>query len=234
MTKVIEKKDAFPIKGFREGLLILLGAGDWKKVTEALFKQIDARSSFFEGAKVAIDVNERTLHAAEACKLRDQLADRNVVLFALLSKSAVTEAVAEILGLSTHKSVLKVNEKDLPRALYDGETALLIKKTLRSGTSVKFAGNVIVDGDVNPGAEIRASGSIYIWGKLRGIAYAGIEGSIDQIIAALEIESYNLSIANIYYQDNKKRIKIKKKAEKVCIKNGALKIMDWEQYKRLE
>lgn len=231
----MDKNGTFPIKGFREGLLITLGEGDWEKVSQALFKQIDAKREFFEGAKVAIDVDERSLHAAEVSKLRDKLADRDVSLFALLSKSATTEAVAETLGLSTKKSVLKVNSKDLPRALYDGETALMIKKTLRSGTSVKFAGNVIVDGDVNPGAEIRASGSIYVWGKLRGIAYAGIDGSRKEVIAALEIESYNLRIAEVYYQDNNKlRIKIKRKAEKVYLDGHTLKIVDWEQYKRLE
>jgi len=229
-----EKSGAFPIKGFREGLLITLGEGDWEKVSDALYKQIDERADFFQGAKIAIDVDERNLRAVEVCKLRDNLSDRNVSLFALLSKSNSTEAVAETLGLSTKKSVLKVNAQDLPRALYDGETALIIKKTLRSGTAVKFAGNVIVDGDVNPGAEIRASGSIYVWGKLRGIAYAGIEGSKDEVVAALEIDSYNLRIADIYYQDNKIRIKLKKKAEKAYVDGNEIKIIDWEQYKRLE
>ena len=231
----MKNSETFPIKGFREGLLISLGDGDWGKVSEALLDQIDKKADFFEGAKVAIDVDERILHAAEVSKLRNELSDRNVSLFALLSKSSVTEAVAETFGLSTQKSVLKVNEKDLPRAMYDGEKALLIKKTLRSGMSVKYTGNVIVDGDVNPGAEIRASGSIYVWGKLRGVAFAGIEGSRDEVIAALEIVSYNMRIANIYYQDNSKlKIKIKKKAEKAIIEDDTIKIVDWDNHKRLE
>jgi septum site-determining protein MinC len=230
----MEKKDLFPIKGFREGLLITLSDGDWQKITEALFNQINAQSDFFKGAKVAVDVGERKLRAAEVSKLRDQLSDLNVNLFALLSKSTATEAVAETLGLSTKKSVLKVNEKDLPRALYDGNPALMIKKTLRSGTSVKYTGDVIVDGDVNPGAEILASGSVYIWGKIRGTVHAGIEGSEKEVIAAFEIESSGLRIANIDYEDPKIKIKIKKKAEKAYIDGKTIKIVDWDQYKRLE
>ena len=230
----MDKKDTFPIKGFRGGLLITLGDGDWDKVLEALLEQIDSRLEFFEGAKVAVDVGERILHAAEISKLRNQLSDRNVSLFALLSKSAATEAVAETFGLSTQKSVLKVNSKDIPKALYDGETALLIKKTLRSGTSVKFAGSVIVDGDVNPGAEIKASGSIYVWGKLRGNAHAGIEGAADEVIAALEFNSYNLSIANIYYPESRLRIKIKKKPEKAILDRGEIIFVSWDLRKRLE
>lgn len=230
----IEKNAAFPIKGFREGLLINLGEGDWEKVSEMLYEQIRERADFFQGAKIAIDVGERSLRAAEVGKLRDKLADHDVSLFALLSKSSATDAVAETLGLSTKKSVLKVSDDDLPRALYNGESALMIRKTLRSGTSVKYAGHVIVDGDVNPGAEIRASGSIYVWGKLRGNAFAGIDGSQDEVIAALEIESPNLSIANIFYQEQKIKIKIKKKAEKAYLVDDMIKIVDWEGYKRLE
>lgn len=228
------KKDAFPIKGFREGLLITLGEGDWSKVLNSLLKQIDDRQAFFEGAQVAIDVNERSLSAAEVSKLRSLLADRQVTLFALLSRSAATETVAETLGLSTHKSVLKQSSKDLPRALYDGENALLIRKTLRSGVSVKFNGSVIVEGDVNPGAEILAGGSIYVWGTLRGNAQAGLQDLRNAVIVALDLQSSNLCIADTHYQESKLKIKIKKRAEIAFLDGDALKIMDWDQYKRLE
>jgi septum site-determining protein MinC len=230
----MEKLEAFPIKGFREGLLVTMGEGDWQKNFDALMQQIDGRCEFFEGAKIAIDVGERKLRAAEVCKLRDKLADRNVTLFALLSQSPATEAVAETLGLSTKKSVLKVNDEDLPRALYDGESALMIKKTLRSGTSVKYSGTVIVDGDINPGAEVIASGSIYVWGKIKGTVHAGIEGSEKEIIAALEISTEKMRIANIAYRESKLKIKPKKKVCKVVIDGNNLRFVDWEQHKLIE
>ncbi len=234
MEKTLDQKSKFPIKGFREGLLVTLGEGDWQKLSDELFAQIDGNLEFFEGAKVAIDVEERRLKAAEVSKLRDNLADRKVTLFALLSKSPATEAVAETLGLSTKKSDLKSGAGELPRALHGGESALFIRKTLRSGASVKFAGDVIVDGDINPGAEILASGSIYVWGKLRGTAHAGIDGSKKEVIAALQIESSNLRIDNIDYQEPKIKVRIKKKAEKAFLDEKNLKIVDWDQYKRLE
>ena len=230
----MEKLDAFPIKGFREGLLITVGDGDWQKNLDTLVQQIDGKCEFFEGAKVAIDVGERKLRAVEVCKLRDILADRRVTLFALLSQSPSTEAVAETLGLSTKKSVLKVNDEDLPRALYDGETALLIRKTLRSGTSVKYSGSVIIDGDINPGAEVIASGSIFVWGKVRGTVHAGIDGSEKEIIAALEISTEKMRIANISYHENKLKIKPKKKICKVVIDGTNLRFVEWDHHKLIE
>ena len=230
----MEKLEAFPIKGFREGLLITVGDGDWQKNLDALVQQIDGKCEFFEGAKVAIDVGERKLRAVEVCKLRDILADRRVTLFALLSQSPSTEAVAETLGLSTKKSVLKVNDEDLPRALYDGETALLIRKTLRSGTSVKYSGSVIIDGDINPGAEVIASGSVFVWGKVRGTVHAGIDGSEKEVIAALEISTEKMRIANISYRENKLKIKPKKKICKVVIDGTNLRFVEWDHHKLIE
>lgn len=230
----MDQKVKFPIKGFREGLLVSMGEGDWQNLADELLAQIDGNLEFFEGAKIAIDVDERKLKAAEVSRLRDKLADRKVTLFAILSKSAATETVAETFGLSTNKSDLKSGANELPRALHGGENALLLRRTLRSGASVKFAGDVIVDGDVNPGAEITASGSIYVWGKLRGTAHAGIEGSKNEVIAALEIETSNLRIANTDYQEPKLKVRIKKKAEKAFLDGKNLKIVDWDQYKRLE
>ena len=205
---MIEKK--FPIKGFKEGLLITLGEGDWGTVAKTLLTQIDDRPDFFRGAKIAVDVGERVVHAAEMGLLRDKLSERGVSLFAVISKSSLTEAVAETLGLSTHKSLLKDRGENIRNASIDGEKAVLLQKTLRSGMSVKYPGHVVIDGDVNPGSEIIAGGSIYIWGKLRGTAAAGADGSENAVICALDFNPAGMRIANIVKEGQLIKLKIKK------------------------
>jgi septum site-determining protein MinC len=54
-------------------------------------------------------------------------------------------------------------------------------------------GNLIVFGDVNPGAEVRAEGSIVVLGRLRGTAHAGI-GRDDAFILSLRLEPQQLRI----------------------------------------
>jgi septum site-determining protein MinC len=224
-------KTQFPIKGYKEGLLIKLGEGNWKDVQADLLEQIEERKDFFQGAKIAIDVDERVVRAVEMGAMRDVLSERGVNLFAVISKSSVTDSVAESLGLSTHKTILREKENAVRNILADGENAVLIRKTLRSGTSIKYPGHVLVEGDVNPGAEILAGGSIYIWGKLRGSAYAGIEGSEKEVICALELNPAQLRIANIAKEFSRVKIKIKKKktqAQKAMINLGEIRILDWE------
>lgn len=53
---------------------------------------------------------------------------------------------------------------------------LYLRKTIRSGQSISSDGNILVIGDVNPGAEIIAKGDITVWGILGGIAHAGSDG----------------------------------------------------------
>ena len=225
------KKKAYAIKGFKEGLLITLGDEEWDKVQFQLLSQIEEKAKFFSGAKVAIEIGERVLHAAEMAELRDALSDRGVKLFAVLGNSQVTDVNAESLGLKTRKSVLRENTSGFGPAVLDGKAAVLLQKTIRSGTSIKFAGNVIVDGDVNPGAEIFSTGSIFVWGKLRGSVHAGMEGSESETVCAMELDPINLRIANILLKDNKLIRKLKRKPVRITIDNGKLTINYWDNKK---
>jgi len=225
------KKNSYPIKGFKEGLLITLGDGDWEEVQCKLLSQIDEKTKFFSGAKVAIEIGERVLHAAEMIKLRDTLSDREVKLFAVLSNSRVTDVNAKSMGLKTRKSVLKENPEGFGSAVLDGEPAILLQKTIRSGTSIKYAGHVIVDGDVNPGGEILTTGSIIIWGKLRGSVHAGMDGSESEVICAMELDPIKLRIANIFIKNNKLLRKLKRKPARIKIDDGKISIDYWDNKK---
>ncbi len=75
---------------------------------------------------------------------------------------------------------------------------LYIKKTIRSGQSITSDGNLVIIGDVNPGAEVAAKGDITIWGILGGIAHAGKEGNTQARIRALKMNAIQLRIADVF------------------------------------
>jgi len=225
-------KDPFPIKGFKEGLLVTLGDGNWDHEQKRLLLQIDEKSNFFKGAKIAIEIGDRVLHAGEIARLRDLLFDRDVRLFALMSNSPVTDVNAESLGLRTRKSVLRNDESGIQTAAIGGEPAILLQRTLRSGTSIKYAGHVVVIGDMNPGAEIISSGSVFVWGKVRGNIIAGVDGNEDAVICAMDISTTKLRIANIESTDNILIQKLRSKPAKVKINQNELVYEFWDGKKR--
>ncbi|MCM3710772.1 septum site-determining protein MinC [Sporosarcina luteola] len=67
---------------------------------------------------------------------------------------------------------------------------------VRSGQVVKADGDLVVIGDVNPNGRVVAAGSIYILGRLKGIAHAGATGNEEAVIAASWLEATHLMIAD--------------------------------------
>ncbi len=74
-------------------------------------------------------------------------------------------------------------------------TTLYHRGTLRGGRSLQQVGTVVVVGDVNPGAELVASGDIVVFGALRGTAHAGAQGDAAARVYALELTPTQLRIA---------------------------------------
>lgn len=187
------------IKGIREGLLITLGKGEWAETSGELLKHVEEQAGFLQGARVALDVGDVTLHATDLGSLRDKLSDFQISLWAVLSNSPVTENTAQMLGLATrlassHKPERTSNASENQMAT---ESAVLIERTLRSGFRISHQGHITVIGDVNPGAEIIASGSIVVWGRLRGLVHAGANGNEQAVVCALDLIPTQLRIADL-------------------------------------
>jgi len=225
-----DQKTNIQIKGIRDGLLVTLGEGDWPEVQDGLLNHIDGQASFFQGARIALEVGNRIFHAAELGALRDKLSDRGVVLWAVLSNSPRTEQTAQTLGMATRIFTPKPERESRPvETNQDGEPAILVHRTLRSGVKVTFAGHVVVMGDVNPGAEVEASGNVMIWGRLRGVVHAGAEGNAKAVVCALDMSPTQLRIADVVATAPGR--KNKPVPEVARVHNGQVIVEIWEAKK---
>jgi septum site-determining protein MinC len=184
------------IKGVREGLLVTLGEGAWDELHQALLEQVDQQAEFLRGARLALDVGNHILKAGELGQLRKEVAERELTLWAVLSNSPTTEQTAQTLGLATQLSKARPEPRPSSEPFRSGEEAILVHRTLRSGFSLQHLGHVVVVGDVNPGAEIIASGDVVVWGRLRGMVHAGAEGNENAIVCALDLSPTQLRIAD--------------------------------------
>jgi septum site-determining protein MinC len=183
------------IKGIRDGLLATFADAPWEEQRIALLSQIDERSTFFLGARLAIDVGPQVLKVNDLVDLRDELSERNVTLWAVLSESPTSEQTAQLLGLATRISKPRPEETRHVLDTISNENALFVNKTIRSGTRIEYPGNIVIIGDVNPGAEIVASGSVVVWGRVRGMIHAGAKGDRSAFICALDLSANQLRIA---------------------------------------
>lgn len=220
------QKDLIQIKGLRDGLLISLGAGEWDELQALLFQQIDERATFFRGARLAIDVGEQVLRVTEMSDLRDELSEREVSLWAVVSESPKTVQTAQLLGLATRISKQRPNVQVRQPLTAETPTdgALWLDKTLRSGTRIEYEGNVVVVGDVNPGAEIVAGGDILVWGRLRGAVHAGASQQESASVSALEMKPTRVQIAS----EIGNLPKMGNGPQKIILKNGKFLAEGWQ------
>jgi septum site-determining protein MinC len=86
-----------------------------------------------------------------------------------------------------------------------GQATLYHRGTLRGGQILQQIGNIVVVGDVNPGAELVASGDILVFGALRGTAHAGAQGDAGARVAALVLAPTQLRIAAYIAADDARR-----------------------------
>lgn len=215
------------IKGIKEGLLVTFGEADWNVLSQSLYSQVEKQQAFFKGARFVVDVGDRSLKSREVGTLRDKLADLGVNLDTVLSTSAVTVNSAQLLGLATQ---LPVPVKRYPKSEAAADLAshaLWIDKTLRSGARIEHAGNVVILGDVNSGAEVIAGGSIMVWGRVRGFVHAGKEGDNAVAICALDLHPTQLRIGELIAVYPPKT-KDTAKPEMVKIVDGQLVAEPWK------
>jgi len=103
------------------------------------------------------------------------------------------------------------------------------QRTVRSGEKVAAEGHLIVVGDVNPGAEVIAGYNIFVWGALRGSAYAGVPDHEEAIITALHFAPIQLRIAEHIARPPEARPSASGTPELARIDQNAIVVEAWER-----
>lgn len=173
-------EDSIQVKGNKEGLNVVINMNMFKDFTdmlEALVSRLSSGKKFYKGSTVKITIQLKLLNEKEASKLKDILFDE------FLIKDCIFEDKVE-----------KVSKAFT--GVYEGKTKF-IKNTIRGGQKIDYPGNVVIIGDVNPGAEVCASGNIVVLGSLKGLAYAGFDGNEEAFIAAFELQPEILKISAV-------------------------------------
>jgi septum site-determining protein MinC len=214
-------------KGIDDKLLLKIPPAEWSLMKDAIKEYVLQNSNFLLGARVILDFGDAHLRSTELFEIRDLLMDHQVVVVQVYSESATTRQAAELLGIKTQSALrpLQPVERETDTSL-PGEAGLVVIKTLRSGNVVNSEGHITIIGDVNPGATLRAAGSIVIWGKMRGEAHAGMNMDVGNVILALEMAPTSLSIAGISLSDVKR--KPAKSPEQAFISKDTIKISPWK------
>lgn len=147
---------------------------------------------------IDLDSGDWLLTCSDLQQLSGIAAARGYTLRTLLGKSPETIVSASALGLDARlQPHLVEDDATADPSLSTGEGLLFHHGTLRSGDHLQSDRDVLLYGDVNPGARISAGGHVLVWGRLRGIAHAGRDGDPSARIIALQLRPLQLRIGDV-------------------------------------
>lgn len=177
-----DTKPLVTVKGTREGLLFLL---DEYAEFDALYTYVNELLSgesgkVFDGptVEIVIDYGKRRM-SPEHC-------NRLISLF-MEHPNFLIKAWGG--GTAARQSLFQKKTSARDQTIYYG--------TVRAGAPMLFDGDVVIVGDVNPSAQVEATGDIFVFGRLLGIAHAGAAGDTSSVIAATEFSPMQLRIGDV-------------------------------------
>ncbi|MDI7246251.1 MAG: septum site-determining protein MinC [Bacillota bacterium] len=202
-------------KGTKQGLCIILPHDeDFARLKGKLAEKLEKTSGFFAGAtRAVLDIGELALSGEDVRELVGIVESFGISVSRVAGGAGLATAAEAPPGripanLPSGPASAQQHSEQQQRSLGHGSAGegagasdarsgtLLVRRTLRSGQRAAFAGNVVVLGDVNPGAEVVAGGDIVVVGALRGVAHAGTPENRSAIVVALRLMPTQLRIAD--------------------------------------
>jgi len=198
------KNSLVTFKGAKDGITVALNdTADFSAIEKAMSAKIAAAESLFGEAQAVIKFTGRIISAEE----------KELLINIIKEGSRL-----EILGVVSEGEAVKVETEEpepgetpgprepQPEGVFktvgyetaDTEGPTVFQRgSLRSGQSLRYAGSVVLMGDINAGAEIVAEGNVIVMGAIRGMAHAGCGGDSSCYVAALSMQPTQLRIADI-------------------------------------
>ncbi len=220
------------IKGTRSGLLLTLEPetpfGDLLK---ALSERLAEAPAFFRGASLTVDTSRRTLRVSERLQLEKLLAHYQMSVTPFEKQEEQQKEIKRTIPLYLDETppdapIERISEPAVQRDPRESDDTLFIRRTVRSGQAIHHPSNVVVLGDVNPGAEIVAGGDIIVWGVLRGMVHAGYPDNEQSVVCSLYLSPVQLRIAHLLSRPPE-GFEAQPRPEVAMIRQGQIVVETW-------
>lgn len=210
--------DIVKIRGVKSGLQLSFAQGaDFDEVQANLLEKLETGSNFFiRGTTVYM---QKGVFSDEQNETLRRMFHRHGMLVSMEFKQPNFAAMPQ----TTPMPVTNWQQPQMPavepKPQGNSGKMTVINKTIRGGQEVRTESSVMICGNVNPGAQVIAGGSVDIRGTCRGMVHAGFYGDETAFVVADKLMPTQIRIANVIARspDN---IKEAGMAERASIKNG--------------
>ncbi len=198
-------------KGTKDGVTILFHAdAPFDVLCEQLEKKVQEAGKFFDNVKTSLAFKGRTFSEEEEQKLLHIITEHTTM---------------EITFLKTENNELVQLTTLLEKEMAPHNLTKFHKGSLRNGQKIEFDGSIVLIGDVNPGAELKATGNIIVLGHLKGMAHAGCNGMTEAFITAVYMAPVQLRIGDIITRFPEENKRGPKSPEYAFVQEGQIFVM---------
>lgn len=184
------KEDLVSFRGVKEGIFLNIHGDNLSDIKKEIDNKMENAAKFYQGVRL-LGIKSDKLDAEDLQELKLVLKYKYELV---ISDEELPKYILELTS-TANISEKEKNESDIFEGIECGMTKF-VTATLRSGQVVEYDGNIVIIGDVNPGALIKAKGNIIVLGTLRGVAHAGIGGNLEAIVAAYNFQPTQLRIGD--------------------------------------
>ena len=172
---------------------------DFESVRADIQRKLEEGSNFFRRGTV-IQVAPGALSEANASVLR-KLFHQHGVLFRIEDPAEEPPQPAAKRASKAAQAEVRPSEPmsapaAIPIPAEKEKKMLVIDRTVRGGQEIQTQGSVMICGNVNPGAQIIAGGSIDIRGTCKGLVHAGAYGDTTAFVVADRLMPTQIRIAD--------------------------------------
>ena len=224
------EKESVLFKGLKTGLLlVLVGKPEFSAVEREIREKLESSALFFRRGTV-IEWRTGTFTAKESLALKKLFLQHGLYFREMKEEADAQKPVVSAVSGAARAGVVlgrkKAESSEMktePDADKKDVQMLVVNRTLRGGQEVQSQGSVLILGNVNPGAQVIAGGSIDIRGTCRGIVHAGAYGDRDAIIIADHLMPVQIRIADVIAQSPEQYEK-PELAERASVQDGRIVI----------
>ena len=179
--------DIVTIKGLKYGLQLTFAKGaSFEDVQADLLEKLQSSEGFFlRGTTVFVPKGHFAEEQNESLR---RMFHRHGMLFSTELKRP---------NLAPPSQDEKTSAKKFRETIEEVQKMTVINHTVRGGQEIKVNCSVLICGNVNPGAQVIAGGSIDVRGTCRGLVHAGAFGDKTAFVVADKLMPSQIRIADL-------------------------------------
>ncbi|SFP46669.1 septum site-determining protein MinC [Butyrivibrio proteoclasticus] len=193
---------AVTIKGTKSGIILVLDKETpFEDIKVEAAKRFEEASGFLGHNAMGLIVRGRRLSEQEENEIVNIITEHSQLrIVCVIDEESEAKRLFESVNSPDKESVeenVSADSETVEQIVHDySNNALIYNGNLRSGQDISCEQNVVILGDVKPGASVVSYGSIFILGELRGNAFAGAGGDKNAFVMALDLNPLQVRIAD--------------------------------------